>query len=63
MEKAYKLLKEAIPLFVQQGKIYYEGCSRILLGQFYECMSKGIIAQIKRFGLHGWNIRYNFIIK
>lgn len=49
--KSYKLLREAIPLFVQQGKIHYEGCSRILLGQFYEFMCKGIIAQIKNIGL------------
>ena len=46
------LLKEAIPLFVKQGKIHYEGCSRIILGQFYEFMYKSFMVQIKNFVLY-----------
>ena len=50
--KSYVLLKEAIPLFVKQGKIHYEGYSRIILGQFYEFMYKSFMVQIKNFELY-----------
>lgn len=43
--KATEKLQEAIPIFMKQGKIHEEGCSRIMLGQLYDYFGKCIAMQ------------------
>lgn len=44
-QKATEKLQEAIPIFMKQGKIHEEGCSRIMLGQLYDYFGKCIAMQ------------------
>lgn len=51
-QKAMEKLQKAIPIFMKQGKIHEEGCSRIMLGQLYDYWRKCIAMQWGNFSTH-----------